>query len=114
MSAKAPLAARCGRCSRRVLEVRADHHLGVLIGTPRLDPVGLTRDQVLACVLTGIRVWQIQEHAGKTATSLRTRYWPMRPVDGHTAPEHTCTRTWDAPALDLAPDEVVYPDQPPF
>ncbi len=58
------------------------------------------------------RLWQIQEHAGKTATSLRTRYWPTRPVDGHTAPEHTCTRTWDAPALDLAPTRSSTPTSP--
>ncbi|MEV7875174.1 hypothetical protein [Microbacterium sp. NPDC089188] len=114
MSATAPLAARCARCRRRVLEVRRDFQLGVLIGAPRLDPVRLDRDQVLACVLVGIRLWQIREHAGTTTTSSRSRWWPRQPVDGHTAPEHACARVWDAPALDLAPDEVTYPEQPPF
>jgi hypothetical protein len=114
MTATAPLVAPCRRCGRRVLEVRADFQLGVLVGEPRIDPVRLDRDQVIACVLTGVRLWQIQEYAGSTTTSSRSRYWPQRPVDGHTAPEHTCGRVWSAPSLNLAPDEVVIPEQPPF
>jgi hypothetical protein len=114
MSRTAPLAARCGRCHARVLEVRVDFQLGVLIGEPRLDPIALGATQITACVITGIQLWQIQEHAGTTITSSRSRWWPRRHVDGHTAPAHACGRVWDAPALDLAPDEPVYPEQPPF
>lgn len=114
VSATAPLMTRCRRCGARVLEVRADFHLGVLIGEPRVDPVHLDRDQVLACVLVGIRLWQIHEHAGRTVTSSRSRYWPRTPVPGQIAPTHACGRVWTAPALDLVPDEPVYPEQPPF
>jgi hypothetical protein len=114
MTGTAPLAARCPRCGRRVLEVRRDYNLGVLVGDPRIDPVRLDRDQVLACVLVGIRLWQVQEHAGTTTTSSRDRWWPQSPVPGQIAPEHACERVWTAPALDLAPDEVTYPEQPPF
>lgn len=114
MSTKAPLFVNCPRCSRRVLEVRADYELGVLVGTPRLDAVHLDPTQITACIITGLRLWQIQQHAGHTITSSRSRWWPRKPVDGVTVPEHSCGRIWDAAALDLAPAEVVYPDQPPF
>lgn len=114
MTPTAPLATRCRWCGRRVLEVRRDEHLGVLIGEPRIDPVALDRDQVLACVLVGIRLWQVQKRGGTTTTSSRSRWWPRTPIPGHTAPEHACPRVWAAPALDLAPDEVTYPEQPPF
>lgn len=110
----ASLFARCPRCDRQVLEVRADWDLGVLVGTPRLDAVQLDQEQIIACIITGLRLWQIQEHAGTTVTSSRSRWWPREPVPGHTVPEHSCGRVWDAPAIDLAPAEIVYPDQPPF
>lgn len=114
MSRTAPLAARCGRCHALVLEVRVDFQLGVLVGAPRLDPISLVGTQITVCVLTGIQLWQVQERAGTTTTSSRSRWWPVRPVDGHTAPVHACGRVWDAPALELAPDEPVYPELPPF
>ncbi|WP_091232557.1 hypothetical protein [Microbacterium sp. 3J1] len=114
MKTKAPLFINCPRCNRRVLEVREDFELGVLVGTPRLDAVQLKPDHIVACIITGIRLWQIQERAGHTITSGRSRWWPREPVPGFTVPEHSCGRVWDAPAIDLAPDEIVYPDQPPF
>lgn len=114
MTTKSPRYVTCTRCRARVLEVREDYQLGVLIGTPLLDPVALQQLQVVACVITGVQLWQIHEHAGKHVTSSRSRWWPCRPVDGYIAPVHRCGHTWDAPALDLKPDEVVYPDQPPF
>ena len=110
----APLMTRCRRCDARVLEVRVDFQLGVLIGEPRIDPVSLDAVQITACIITGIRLWQIQERANTTITSSRSRHWPRHPVPGHTAPAHTCGRVWDAPPLDLAPDQPVYPDTPPF
>lgn len=114
MTATTPLAAACTGCGRRVLEVRWDHRDDVLIGAPRIDGVSLDWQQVTACVLAGITLWQIHEWAGRVVTSRRTRYWPTKPIPGHIAPEHHCARTWDAFPLDLAPAETVTPDQPPF
>lgn len=114
MIAKAPLAARCGRCGRDVLEARDDWHQGVLLADPRIDPVDLSADQLLACVIAGIQVWQLHQVAGRWVTSLRSRYWPRRPVDGPIAPAHDCDRTWSAPRLNLAPDVTHVPDACPF
>jgi hypothetical protein len=114
MKTKAPLFINCPRCSRRVLEVREDFELGVLVGTPRLDAVELDANHITACIITGVRLWQIQKRAGRTITSGRSRWWPREPVPGFTVPEHSCGRVWDAPALDLAPVEPVRYDQPPF
>jgi hypothetical protein len=111
---KAPRYVTCPRCRARVLEVRWDFQMDVLIGMPLLDPVALQPLQIVACVITRVQLWQIHEHAGKTITSQRTPWWPRKPVDGEISPRHRCGHTWDAPALDLVPDEVVYPDQPPF
>lgn len=114
MSVKAPLETRCPRCGRGVLEVRDDWREGVLIGTPRIDPVALTADQIVACVLAGIRVWQVHQRAGRWVTSARSRWWPRRPIPGHIAPSHHCARAWDAPRLQLAPDASHVPDICPF
>ena len=114
MTSKAPRYVTCTRCRVRVLEVRDDFQLGVLVGMPLLDPVALSQLQVVACVITGVQLWQVHEHAGKTVTSVRSRWWPRRPIDGEISPRHRCGTTWDAPALNLAPEETVYPDQPPF
>lgn len=114
MKTKSPLLINCPRCNRRVLEVREDFELGVLVGTPRLDPVHLDAMHITACIITGIRLWQIQKRAGRTITSGRSKWWPREPVSGFTVPEHSCSRVWDAPALDLAPVEPVRYDKPPF
>lgn len=114
MKTKAPLFINCPRCGRRVLEVRDDFQLGVLVGTPRLDAVHLDPMQITACIITGLRLWQIQTRAGRLITSGRSRWWPTEPVPGFTVPEHSCSRVWDAPALDLAPDTAPTPDKPPF
>lgn len=109
-----PVLVSCRRCRARVLEVRADWHEGIVIGEPRLDPVTLDRQQILACVITGIPLWQVHQHAGRPVTSLRTRWWPTKPLPGHTAPEHACRRTWEAFPLSLAPDPTLIPDTCPF
>lgn len=114
MTATTPLAATCTGCGARVLEVRWDWAEDILIGTPRLDPVTLDPQQVLACVIAGIPVWQVHEHAGRTVTSHRTAYWPRKPMPGHIAPEHACGRRWDAFPIDLAPDPTDIPDTCPF
>ncbi|EYT59771.1 hypothetical protein [Microbacterium sp. UCD-TDU] len=114
MTATTPLFITCPRCSRQVLEVRADWQLGVLIGTPRLDAVQLDPTQITACILTGLELWQVHTWAGKTVTSRRSRWWPTEPVAGTTAPRHACGRVWDAPALDLAPDKASAPEKCPF
>jgi hypothetical protein len=114
MSQITPRYVTCPRCRSRVLEARWDFQMNTLIGTPLLQPVSLTPDQIVACIITSIPLWQVHEHAGKPITSRRTPWWPRGPIAGDIAPEHACGRTWDAPALDLAPDEIVYPDQPPF
>lgn len=111
---KAPRYVTCPRCRTQVLEVRDDYQLGVLIGTPLLDPVALQPRQIVACVIAGIRLWQVHEHAGRPVTSSRSRWWPKKPVPGDTSPVHRCGRIWDAPALDLVPDELTTPEQPPF
>lgn len=114
MITKAPLATRCGRCGRQVLEAREDWHEGVLIGDPRIDPVALDSTQLLACVIAGVRVWQLHQVAGHWVSSVRSRYWPRRPIDGHVSPAHDCGRIWTAPRLNLAPDASHVPDICPF
>lgn len=114
MTATAPLFIDCPRCKRHVLEVRADWQLGVLVGTPRLDAVQLDAGQITACIITGIRLWQIQRRSGRLITSGRSRWWPTEPVPGFTVPEHACGRIWDAPALDLAPAPLPMFVTPPF
>ncbi len=114
MTATTPLYAACRRCGGRVLEVRWDFQQDILIGAPRLEPVSLDYQQVTACVIAGIPLWQIHEHARKTVTSRRSRWWPRTPVPGHIAPEHGCGRVWDAFPLDLAPDLTPIPETCPF
>lgn len=114
MSATTPRYVTCPRCRARVLEVRWDYQMDILIGTPLLDPVALGQLQIVACVITGVKLWQVHEHAGRPVTSRRSRWWPTKPVAGEISPEHRCKHTWDAPALDLAPEVTVYPDRPPF
>lgn len=114
MSATAPLYTVCPTCRRRVLEVRHDWHEGILIGEPRIDPVTLDHQQVTACVIAGITLWQIHEHAGHHVTSKRSRWWPRRPIPGHIAPVHQCGRVWDAFPLNLAPADHPLPERCPF
>lgn len=114
MSATAPLFIRCPRCTRDVLEVRMDFQLGVLVGNPRLDAVQLDQDQITACIIAGLRLWQIEQRAGRLYTSGRSRWWPSQPVPGFIVPEHSCSRVWDAPALNLAPPALPTFAEPPF
>lgn len=111
---RSPLVANCPRCGRRVLEVLADWAGEVLYGEPRLDPVSLDYQQVTACIVIGIPLWQIHDHAGRKVTSRRSRWWPRKPMAGHISPEHACGRVWDAFPLNLAPLETPIPDNPPF
>lgn len=104
-TSKSPLLTTCRRCAVPVLEVRDDFR-GILGGTPRLDPVNLDQQQILACIIVGTPLWQIQKRPlGNWVTSQRTRYWPRKPVDGYTAPEHKCGTIWDAFPVDLAPPQ---------
>jgi hypothetical protein len=114
VTTRAPLYATCARCSARVLEVRWDHRDNVLIGAPTLDPVGLDDQQILACVISDVPLWQVYLHAGVHVTSRRTRWWPVGPTSGHVAPAHRCGRVWDAFPLELAPDPYDLPDLCPF
>jgi hypothetical protein len=114
MTATAPLYTACALCGGRVLEVRWDWHEGLLIGEPRLEPVSLDYQQVTACIIAGIRLWQLHEHAGKPVTSKRGPWWPRSPLPGHILPEHACGRVWDAFPVDLAPDPLNIPDTCPF
>jgi hypothetical protein len=114
MTATTPLIATCNGCKGRVLEVRWDWHEDLLIGEPRLDLVALDHQQVTACVIAGIPLWQLHEHAGRHITSHRTRWWPLRKVPGYIVPEHACGRVWDAFPIDLAPDADVIPELCPF
>lgn len=114
MTATAPLYTRCARCGVRVLEVRWDWAEGALFGEPRVDPVSLDREQLTACIVIGIQLWQVHPHAGRTVTSKRTRWWPRQPMPGYIAPVHACGRVWDAFPIDLAPDEITYPTEAPF
>lgn len=116
MSAVSPLAASCPRCHARVLDVRVDFDLGVLIGAPRLDPTVLEDAGIVACVITGIRLWQVYEHAGRTVTSQRSAGWPRKPMPGVVLAEHTCKRVWPGAPIDLAPltAPTTVPDICPF
>ncbi len=114
MSAVTPLTTACGRCGRRVLEVRLDFDLGLLVGKPRIDPVVLARPQVVACVITDVPLWQVYEHGGRTVTSQRGRLWPREPMPGDIVPEHACDRTWTAPPLVLAQPTPPALTEPPF
>jgi len=116
MTATSPLIVTCPRCRRRVLAARWDHHENTLIGQPVIDPIALTTQQILACIITGTRLWQIYPHNGHTVTSHRTRWWPTHQnhPGGHTAPEHDCDTHWAAPTLNLAPDPVLTPADCPF
>lgn len=114
MSAVTPLMTACRRCGRHVLEVRIDFDLGVPVGTPRIDPVTLTPEQVVACVITDVPLWQVYEHGGRTVTSQRGRLWPREPMPGDTVPEHACTRTWTGPPLVLAQPKTPTLTEPPF
>ncbi|MFI8593760.1 hypothetical protein ACIGCK_04930 [Microbacterium sp. NPDC078428] len=114
VTARAPLAAVCARCGARVLEVRWDHYWDTLIGTPLLDPVALDQQQIVACVITRVRLWQLQLDARGWRTSHRGPYWPPHPVPGHVLPEHRCGHAWDAFPVDLSGDTPTYPDIPPF
>lgn len=114
MTATTPLYTACTACKARVLEVRWDFHQNMLLGAPRLDAVALDREQIIACIVIGIPLWQLHQHSNKTVTSHRTPWWPRHPVDGHIVPEHACGRTWDAFPIDLAPDVTPIPDTCPF
>lgn len=114
MTATTPLYATCPGCRGRVLEVRWDWHEDLLIGEPRLEPVSLDYQQVTACIITRIPLWQLHEHAGKPVTSKRSAWWPRRPVPGHILPTHACGRVWDAFPIDLSPDPDLIPETCPF
>lgn len=114
MTATTPLLVACRACGARVLEVRWDYQQDTLIGEPRLDPIGLDHQQIVACIITGIRLWQIHEHARRHVTSRRTAWWPRKPVPGFTAPEHACGASWDALPISLAPEFTPIPDTCPF
>lgn len=116
MTATAPLLAPCGWCGAQVLQVRWDYQLDTVIGDPRLDPVALDQQQVTACIIAGIPLWQLQQRStGRWITSARSRWWPRRPVDGSTVPEHDCSRRWDAVPAPFTPDPgITYPDIAPF
>lgn len=114
MSAVSPLMTKCRRCAAHVLEVRVDFDLGVLVGSPHLDPVVLTDQQVVACVITGAPLWQVYEYGGRTVTSQRGRLWPREPMPGEIVPEHDCARTWTGPPLVLAQPKPPALTEPPF
>lgn len=115
MTAVTPLYTRCRHCNAQILEVRWDWQDNVLIGDPRLDAVALDYQQITACIITGIRLWQLQQRlTGTWTTSRRTRFWPRTPIDGHTLPEHACGRRWDAFPVDLATPDTLIPDLCPF
>ncbi|WP_431800356.1 hypothetical protein [Microbacterium kunmingense] len=104
----------CPRCRRRVLEVTWDYQADFLFGMPRLDPVTLDQQQIVACVITGVPLWQLHRNARGLLTSHRTRWWPRRPIPGHIVPEHHCTRQWDAFPIDLTTTDTVTPAEAPF
>lgn len=114
MTATTPRYATCNRCGARVLEVRWDYQIDSLFGAPLLDPVVLDEQQIVACVIADIPLWQIHKHAGQHVTSRRTRWWPTSPMAGATSPLHACGRSWPAPALDIAPEPTTTPDTCPF
>lgn len=115
MTATAPLYMKCRRCDASVLEVRWDWQMDTLIGSPRLDPVALDYQQITACIITGVPLWQLHQRlVGGWLTSRRTRWWPTGPMPGHVVPEHACGACWDAFPVDLSTVETVYPDKPPF
>lgn len=115
MTTTSPLYAACHRCGARVLEVRWDFQENTLLGAPRLDPVTLNAEQHIACIVTGVSVWQVQRRrTGEWVTSHRNRWWPTRPVDGHTVPEHACGRRWEGPPLDIATSPSLTPEHCPF
>ncbi len=115
MTAVAPLYTNCARCGARVLEVRWDWQADILLGDPRLDPVALDHQQITACILIGVRLWQLQQRlTGTWTTSSRGRWWPRGPVTGHTLPEHACGRRWDAFPVDLATTPTPVPELCPF
>lgn len=114
MTATTPLVAACPACRARVLEVRWDWQQDLLIGEPRLDLVTLDHQQVLACVIAGVPLWQLHEHAGRTVTSRRSQWWPRQKVPGHIVPEHACGRVWDAFPIDLSPEVDPIPEICPF
>lgn len=114
MTVTAPLYATCNACRGRVVEVRWDWYEDLLLGEPRLEPVSLDYQQITACVIAGIPLWQLHEHAGRPVTSHRTRWWPKRKIAGHVLPEHACGRVWDAFPIDLAPDPAEIPETCPF
>lgn len=115
MTATSPLYTSCFRCGTSVLEVRWDWQLNTLYGAPRLDPVALDYQQVTACIITGLPLWQLHRRlSGQWLTSHRTRWWPRAPMPGHIVPEHACAARWDAFPLDLSTTSPTYPDTPPF
>ncbi|MEQ6898988.1 hypothetical protein [Microbacterium sp. KR10-403] len=115
MTAITPLTARCPRCGRTVLEVRWDWQEDLLVGAPVLDLVALDQAQQFACVLTGVRLWQVYPYGRRWVTSQWNRWWPgRRDREGHTVPAHSCDRRWDAPAVSIAPDPTQTPTVCPF
>lgn len=110
----APVYVTCPTCRRRVLEVQWDYRDNFLLQHTLLDPVALDQQQILACVITDVRLWQLQRGGEGYRTSRRSRWWPRRPVPGHTLPEHQCQRTWDAFPIDLARPEDLLPVNAPF
>lgn len=114
MTARPPLFTACPRCGVRVLEVRGDWADDVVFGEPLLDPVGLDYQQVTACIIAGLTLWQLHPYAGHTVTSRRTRWWPRAPMPGLTVPQHVCGRVWDAFPVDLSPDTDLTPELCPF
>ncbi len=115
MSTRTPVITPCPHCRIDVLEARWDDQDGMPpIGTARLDPVALDHQQRVACIITGVRLWQLQDSPLGLRTSLHTRWWPARPVNGHVLPAPRCGTTWDAFPVDLKPLTITYPDDPPF
>lgn len=114
MSTLTPRYVTCPRCQACVLEARWDYQNDTLFGTPLLDPVALNSQQLVACVITDVPLWQVHKHAGRHVTSRRTHRWPTRPVPGATVPAHACGRTWPGQPLQLAPDPTTIPDTCPF
>jgi len=115
VTATTPLVGTCPRCKARVLEVRWDYELDLVVGKPRLDLTVLSLEQITACIITGRDLWQLHEHAGRKVTSHRSRWWPRAPIDGTVHAEHRCGTVWPGTDVILAEPQPPAPvTEPPF
>lgn len=110
--------ALCRHCGAVILTGEWDDAMGCLMPLVRLDPTPLDQDSLLACVLTGRRLWWITPTASHDwiatfQAPCMLSLIPEGPDGAVTVPEHLCGCMFGT-HLPRPPTAAQQPDKPPF